>query len=141
MWRTTRFIQNDPCAHYKEDGSYQEFWNDAADNTGTTGACQDAGTAWRTPSQPKWGELYAGGLVYGAPIEATANSWAWVGTANTAHGYKVMPDNSTVTLFLPASGYRNGANGLLVNQGGYGYYWSICRFDCLIARFSAGDFF
>ncbi len=130
LWRTGRFVQNDPCAHYKDDGSYQEFWHEGTDqqNNGYA-ACSDAGTAWRTPAQDEWGNLYKGGTISGSPSTATANTWSWYGGTstpiNSSRGYEVKPDGATTTLFLPASGYRSNGNGLLYYQGAYGYYWSV----------------
>lgn len=129
LWRTGRFIQNDPCAHYKADGTYQEFWHEGTDQTTTgTTACTDAGTSWRTPVQDEWGSLYKGVTTSGSPAAATANTWSWYGGTstpiNTSRGYEIKPDGVTTTMFLPASGYRS-SNGLLYLQGAGGTYWSI----------------
>ena len=127
LWRTSRFVQNDPCAHYKTDGTYQEFWHEGTDQstTGTT-ACTDAGTAWRTPTQDEWGAIYKSGAISGGPGTATANTWVWYnGTAaNYSRGYEIRPDGNTTTLFLPASGYRSYGDGELYHQGSIGNYWS-----------------
>jgi hypothetical protein len=142
LWRSGRFVQNDPCAHYKVDGTYQEFWHEGTDtqnrpdmnNPAGPGneiyeACTDAGTAWHTPAQDEWGSLYKGGTISGSPATATANTWTLYGgtgmPVNTSRGYEIKPDGSTTTLFLPASGYRHNGNGLLYYQGSIGYYWSI----------------
>ncbi|NDV96129.1 hypothetical protein D0T84_14585 [Dysgonomonas sp. 521] len=135
LWRTGRFIQNDPCAHYKTDGSYHEFWHNGTDgqNKDVDGvtispACTDVGTAWRTPSQDEWASIYRGGTISGDPGNATANTWSWYnGTStNYSRGYEIKPDGTTATLFLPASGNRNyGNNSLLYNQSTGGNYWSI----------------
>ncbi|NDV96128.1 hypothetical protein D0T84_14580 [Dysgonomonas sp. 521] len=127
LWRTGRFVQNDPCAHYKTDGTYQEFWHNGTDgqNKDVDGvtfseACGDADTAWRTPSQDEWGSIYRGGTISGDPDNATANTWNWYNgtSSNISRGYEIKPDGETTTLFLPASGYRNHGDGLLYSQGG-----------------------
>jgi uncharacterized protein (TIGR02145 family) len=130
LWRTGRFIQNDPCAHYKADGTYQEFWHEGTDQTTTgTTACTDAGTSWRTPAQDEWGNLYKGGTISGSPATATANTWSWYGgtstPVNTSRGYEIKPDGVTTTMFLPASGHRNNISGSLHSQGASANYWSI----------------
>jgi uncharacterized protein (TIGR02145 family) len=128
LWRTSRFVQNDPCAHYKStDGGsyYQEFWHEGTNNTSAgIEACTDAGTAWRIPTQSEWGELYRGGTIFGAPADAEANTWFWNKTAAKPHGFELRPDAVTTTLFLPACGYRNNANGSLYYQGSSANYWS-----------------
>jgi uncharacterized protein (TIGR02145 family) len=131
LWRTSRFVPNDPCAHYKADGSYQEFWHEGSDQTSTgIAACTDAGTGWRTPLQEEWGAIYKGGAVSGSPAVATANTWRWYSTESGStgltktRGYEIQPDNVTTTLFLPAGGDRNGGSGLFYNQGANGRYWS-----------------
>ncbi|NDW08299.1 hypothetical protein D0T56_01315, partial [Dysgonomonas sp. 520] len=129
LWRTSHFIQNDPCAHYKVNGTYQAFWHTGTDglNNGDA-ACSDAGTAWRLPFQDEWGSIYKGGAISGSPETATANTWSWYGGTATLitsiRGYEIKPDGYTTTLFLPANGHRNSGNGLLYDQGTSGFYWS-----------------
>lgn len=129
LWRTGRFVQNDPCARYKEDGTYQMLWHEGTDRTNDSDACVDSGTSWRTPSQDEWGSLYKGGTISGSCTTATANTWSWYGGTsspiNTSRGYEIKPDGVTTTLFLPASGYAGSSTGLLYTQGGSGYYWSV----------------
>jgi hypothetical protein len=130
LWRTTRYVQNDPCAHYKTDGSYQAFWSTGAGSP----ACTDAGTAWRIPTQEEWGAIYSGGTASGTYGSATANTWFRLYSANhpgngklnvsKSLSYEIRPDGKTTTLFLPASGNRNSGNGSLYSQGPNGYYWS-----------------
>ncbi|GAB6007418.1 fibrobacter succinogenes major paralogous domain-containing protein [Dysgonomonas reticulitermitis] len=120
LWRTGRFIQNDPCAHYKTDGTYQAFW---ATGPGSD-ACTDAGTAWRTPTQEEWGELYKGGTHSGSPATATANTWVW-NSSGINGGYEIKPDGVNTTLFLPASGLRDTSSDSFGYQGSQGQYWSV----------------
>lgn len=124
LWRTGRFLSNDPCAHIKEDGtSFQTFWPTSA------GSCADAGTAWRTPTQGEWASIYRGGTTSGSFDSAIANTWEWTGGVKAdysdnvaARGYKIKPDNETVTLFLPTSGYRNYKTGKFHSDATH--YWS-----------------
>jgi uncharacterized protein (TIGR02145 family) len=128
IWRSGRFIQNDPCAHYKTDNTYQDFWHQGTDPSDGVAACTDAGTAWRIPSQDEWGSLYKGGAITGSPAMATANTWSWYGGTsanNTSNrGFEIKPNNVATTLFLPAVGYRNTSDGFLYYQGSNGFYWS-----------------
>ncbi|NDV97289.1 hypothetical protein D0T84_20635 [Dysgonomonas sp. 521] len=131
LWRTGRFVQNDPCAHFlKDNGSYQDFWyNDA--EPASKSVCEDTNTSWRLPSQDEWASIYRGGTVSGASGNALANNWDWYdGTAtNYSRGYEIKPDGITTTLFLPANGFRHHVNGSLRNQSTEGYYWSVSAFS------------
>jgi uncharacterized protein (TIGR02145 family) len=152
LWRANRFRPNDPCAHYRSDGTYSEFWN-ALEGSTTTDACRETNTAWRLPAQSEWGEIYRGGLLSGAPDAATANSWEYLYATDEndqvgkykykiAGGHRVKPDNVTVTLFLPATGYRNSSDGMLYTPGTNGYYWSFSIATNTAAyslRFSGGN--
>jgi uncharacterized protein (TIGR02145 family) len=136
LWRTSRSLQNDPCAHYNTDGTYQEFWNETAKTSPNNSslACTDAGTAWRIPTHEEWSSIYRGGTIAGYSNAATANSWYWTGIRNfpgngkfnvvRSGGYEIRPDGHTTTLFLPAAGHRNNNNALLSWAGSNGYYWS-----------------
>jgi uncharacterized protein (TIGR02145 family) len=134
LWRNGRFIQNDPCAHYKvsQDGitpTYLEFWHNGTDETSTgIEACDDSGTGWRIPSQDEWGAIYKGGAISGLIASATANTWSWhngtTSPTNYSRGHEIKPDGETTTLFLPASGHRDFSNGMLYGQSTNGSYWS-----------------
>ena len=89
-------------------------------------ACQESGTAWRTPTQEDWSAIYKGGLTSGGPDVATANTWSWHRhtNVNTSGGMQIRPDNATTTLFLPANGLRHSGSGLQYYQSSSGYYWS-----------------
>jgi uncharacterized protein (TIGR02145 family) len=80
---------------------------------------------WHVPSSSEWGRIYRdGGGSYGFSAQATVNKWTWKsGTTATGQGFLVQPDGATTTLFLPAAGYRD-ANGLVIDTGAGGYYWS-----------------
>jgi uncharacterized protein (TIGR02145 family) len=77
-------------------------------------------SGWRVPSSAEWGTIYRGGGQYGTPTEATSNVWAW---SDNPRGYKIQPNGSTTTLFLPAAGWRNNT-GIVDSVGSYGNYWS-----------------
>ncbi|MDH6355621.1 uncharacterized protein (TIGR02145 family) [Dysgonomonas sp. PH5-45] len=121
LWRTGRFVSNDPCAHYKEDGNFLDIWG--------AEACSDAGTGWRTPTRDEWCSIYRGSSPSGGPSQATANKWIWYGgtisndKVEGSGGYEIKPDWETPTLVLPASGGRNHGGGLH-RQDQNGYYWS-----------------
>jgi hypothetical protein len=123
LWRSGRFIQNDPCAHYKENGTYQPFWYTG----GATDACTDTETSWRTPVQDEWGSLYKGESISGSAATATANTWVWYNgtTTNYSRGYEIKPDGVITTMFLPANGNRGNTDGRFYNQGQTGSYWSV----------------
>jgi uncharacterized protein (TIGR02145 family) len=76
-------------------------------------------SGWRVPSSSEWGTIYRGSGHYGTPGDAVPNVWAW---SDAPRGYKIQPDGSTVTLFLPAAGLRGDVTVGLV--GTYGNYWS-----------------
>jgi uncharacterized protein (TIGR02145 family) len=68
---------------------------------------------WRLPTQAEWASIYV----------ASGNTWTWSNT--TTPGYKISTDGgTTVSLFLPAAGYRNQGSSTLGNAGTIGYYWS-----------------
>jgi uncharacterized protein (TIGR02145 family) len=131
LWLANRYLSNDPCTHYKTDGTYQPFWY-----TNTTGnaACTDANTGWRLPTQEELSALYKGGTTSGNRNSATANTWVWNGATSypgngklnvtKGGGFEIRPDGITATLFLPASGARAYNSGLLTHAGAYGRYWS-----------------
>ncbi|MDR1763869.1 MAG: fibrobacter succinogenes major paralogous domain-containing protein [Dysgonamonadaceae bacterium] len=123
LWRSARFLPNDPCAHINIDGStFTTYYP-------TTVAQAEPGTGWRMPEQEEWSSLFRGGTVSGAPSIAMANTWVWYdgGTSadtNGAKGHELKPDGNVTTLFLPAGGTRNSTSGNLYNGGSAGYYWS-----------------
>jgi uncharacterized protein (TIGR02145 family) len=123
LWRSgIYYIQNDPCTHYKDNGTYQGFWN--ADDSD---ACANDGAGWRLPSIDEWSAIYKGEGVSGTPASATANTWSWHGGTNepitNIRGFEISPDNVTATLFLPTTGCRQ-EDGQLRNRGSHGFYWS-----------------
>jgi hypothetical protein len=120
LWRDGRFAANDPCAKINEDGkTYETFYP-------ATNGISGSSTSWRTPSQEEWGEIYRGGSANGSPDNALANTWTW--HDSNGRGYDIKPDGTTITLHLPANGYRPSINnvngGRLYMQGTNGDYWS-----------------
>ncbi|MDR0681271.1 MAG: hypothetical protein LBG15_05405 [Dysgonamonadaceae bacterium] len=79
---------------------------------------QPCPSGWRIPTSDEWGSIYREGSSYGVPAAATANTWIW-----TTRGYHLKPDGATVTLSLPAAGYRL-LSGTISLVGSCGYYWS-----------------
>ena len=66
------------------------------------------GTAWRTPTNGEWQELY----------NNTTSTWT---TQNGVNGILFTASNGN-SIFFPAAGYRN--NNSLNYAGSNGYYWS-----------------
>jgi hypothetical protein len=127
LWADSgRDMANDPCTHYKVDGTYHPFWHADGMNPGDA-TCSDAGTGWKITNLNEWLELYRGGTFAGGQyIFAEANSMNWYsGTpTNYSRGAEIKPDNETTTLFIPASGIRNSGPTLLYEQGTSGYYYT-----------------
>jgi uncharacterized protein (TIGR02145 family) len=127
LWHASA-APNDPCTHYKTDGSYQDFWHTGTNYTSAgIEACESSETSWRLPTQEEWAAIYIGTLNTASPSIATANSWRWRAGTSTAYnrGYEIQPDGETTTLFLPAAGYRSHNDGRLWNAGVAGDYWSV----------------
>jgi uncharacterized protein (TIGR02145 family) len=125
LWRSGRNFDNDPCTHYRDNGTYLPFWHSGGTNN-LDPVCDDASVAnWRLPTQTEWSDLYRGGANFGSAADAEANTWHWNETINEARGYELRPDNVTTTLFLPTSGLRDpGSMATFYHQGAIGYYWS-----------------
>lgn len=62
---------------------------------------------WKVPSQKQWASISGGSTT-------SPNTWTWV-----SYGYKVGS-----SLYLPAAGYRERAQGTLVFRSTQGVYWS-----------------
>ncbi|NDV97288.1 hypothetical protein D0T84_20630 [Dysgonomonas sp. 521] len=128
LWRTGRFEQNDPCAHYKEDGTYRKFWAKSASDGDVCTYNKDEDTGWRLPSQDEWASIYKDGTVQGSLNNATANSWSFYNGTKInikySSGVEIKPDTEETTLFIPFSGHRSGENGNLYYQGSLGLYWT-----------------
>jgi uncharacterized protein (TIGR02145 family) len=71
---------------------------------------------FRVPTSLQWADVIANNTV------SRTGSWADDGNFTTAIHWG--PDASTQTLTLPASGYRDNADGTLITRGYAGYYWS-----------------
>jgi hypothetical protein len=67
----------------------------------------DGGKSWRLPTSAEWTQIYN-------------NNYP----ENTGVGLRFRPDGSNTSVFLPAAGNRNRANGALAHVGTRGYYWS-----------------
>jgi uncharacterized protein (TIGR02145 family) len=99
LWRNHRPGNNDPCP-----------------------------VGWHVPSQSAFGAIFKGIADADIIENATANTWdpsgrTWVaGTGNG--GYAVKPDGRTTTLFFPAAGLRNAAEGVMRYVGRTGCYWT-----------------
>jgi uncharacterized protein (TIGR02145 family) len=72
---------------------------------------KDGGKAWRLPTQGEWQQIIA-------------NNSPDINSTTTPKGLSLRPDGSTISVFLPAVGYRYFTTGDLYNVGTIGYYWS-----------------
>ena len=95
---------------YTEDNSftYGKYYGDISGNPEYDVACAKWGGAWRMPTAAEQQEL----------LENC--TWRWT-AQNGINGYKVIAPNGN-SIFLPASGYRNGTK--IDGEGELGYYWS-----------------
>ncbi|MDR1763870.1 MAG: hypothetical protein LBR64_07985 [Dysgonamonadaceae bacterium] len=130
LWKSTRFLPNDPCAHIKSDGLTYTTFYPAAEPGGNTSEVE-SGTGWRMPTADEWGSIYKGGNSGGYAADAMANTWKlYVNSAtngsgtgpNGVKGYEIQPDGKTTTLFLIAVGSRNYSSALLTYAGNNGHY-------------------
>jgi uncharacterized protein (TIGR02145 family)/uncharacterized repeat protein (TIGR02543 family) len=71
-------------------------------------------TGWRVPTQAQIQYLR----------DNASSEWTTSGGIN---GRRFTYNGASI--FLPASGYRGGSGGSLLNQGGNGYYWSATQTD------------
>ncbi|MBQ7945859.1 MAG: InlB B-repeat-containing protein [Bacteroidales bacterium] len=88
--------------------------NGTVDNKTTLELSDDAarvnwGDAWRIPTDNEWDKLI------------NNCTWTWT-SQNGVSGYKVTSKINGNSIFMPATGYRNGTSFTTV--GYYGYYWS-----------------
>jgi uncharacterized protein (TIGR02145 family) len=70
---------------------------------------KDGGKAWRLPTSDEWKQI------------TDYNSRE---TTENPRGLRLKPDGSTVSVFLPAAGYRGRADGAFSSVGASGVYWS-----------------
>ena len=100
-------------APYYNDSNIGNGWSKYTSGNATLESSDDAATvnlggSWRMPTHAEWQEL------------SKKCTWTWT-SLNGINGYKVSASNGN-WIFLPAAGYRIGAN--LVYVGSEGYYWS-----------------
>jgi uncharacterized protein (TIGR02145 family) len=107
-----KFVTNSTAPYDWCTPQYDYFWRNWPDGR------FPCPSGWKVPSASDWGALYRSGTTYGAPGQATANTWYWEN-----NGYALRPDGTTTTLFLPAAGVRD-VGGTLHPVGARGHYWS-----------------
>ena len=114
-WSTYRYAN---CSDYNQLTKYcnnsNYGYNGFTDNLTTLQPSDDAATqvlggGARIPTKAEWQEL----------LDNTTVDWTTVN--NNVKGRKFTAANGS-SLFLPASGYRDGTE--LYDAGEYGYYWS-----------------
>ena len=118
LWGNGNLIHlNDPCTHFKLDGTISPFWNTTGNGSTTSPACQNENLGWRIPTSEDFYTIISG-TANSTPLNmTTANSLKWyqpesiVGNLTKTKGIEFQPDNATTTLFIPAAGNRNAGNG------------------------------
>jgi uncharacterized protein (TIGR02145 family) len=83
---------------------------------------------WRVPTQAEWSSILNGGTTEQNNIPSTGVTTTsgnfWKRNIDGTRGWTVSPDGgNTVTLFLPAAGYRNHGAAIW-HAVSRGYYWS-----------------
>ena len=101
--RTKSTYTDDNCA------SLNQSWGDIGGNSSRDAATANWGGDWRMPTEAEFEELL------------NNCTWEWT-TQNSHEGYKVTSKQNGQSIFLPAAGWRNGADKNYV--GSYGSYWS-----------------
>jgi uncharacterized protein (TIGR02145 family) len=107
-------------------------WRDPSSNTLWNNGIKTGGDpcppGWRVPTQAEWGSIVNGntdsktGIPTGGTTTSSGNYWKY--NSNGTRGWTVSPDGgATVTLFLPAAGYRNYIDAIL-DVGNNGNYWT-----------------
>ncbi len=89
--------------------SYEKSWRDIGEDYSRDAATANWGGDWRLPTNAEYQELLDNCI------------WEWT-TQNSHKGYKVTSKKNGQSIFLPAAGWRLGADDYSV--GSYGYYWS-----------------
>ena len=109
-WSTYKWCQgsNDTMTKYCTKSNYGTVDNKAVLDLEDDAAYVNMGKDWRMPTETQMSEL------------KSKCTWTWT-TQNGTKGYKVTGPNGN-SIFLPATGYRNGS--ILGNAGSVGYYWS-----------------
>lgn len=100
--------------HYN-NGAYDDLGKtfNADDNYEWDAARKIWGSTWRVPTQKEMSELW------------TKCTWTWTDNYNNSGvpGFIVKGPNGK-SIFLPAAGWKTGANGNLQQDGRYGSYWT-----------------
>lgn len=105
----TRYIASNSSHYWSGSGSPD---NKKSLNPSDDVAYAKLGSSWRMPTEDEWREL------------KEKCTWTYT-TVNGVKGQKVtsnIPGYTDRSIFLPATGYRNGDN--LYEAGTNGYYWS-----------------
>jgi len=110
------------------------------DGKGVADPCPDG---WRVPTNYEWIAITNGdGIAFYTPGSSytctSGNKWVWNNTPT--RGWLITPANSSIpTLFLPASGRRDGTASFS-NVANYGFYWSSATSGLGCDCFSFGNF-
>jgi uncharacterized protein (TIGR02145 family) len=135
--QVTNFDANGQPALSSQIGKFISYYNDWRSPSSDVLWYNDGKTVnapcppgWRIPSPAEWRSIVNGNSTVqtGIPTEgvltASGNFWKWHAGIGGTPGWTISPDGgNTVTLFLPATGYRNYTAELL-DVGKSGCYWS-----------------
>jgi uncharacterized protein (TIGR02145 family) len=91
-------------------------------------------SGWQVPSRWQFIDIYDGNALSDGPAHINwgnyNNNWAWRDGVNNAVGGVLITNANGEVLFVPAVGYRESDNGVLVGSiGSYGGCWSSTYFD------------
>ncbi|MDR1591580.1 MAG: fibrobacter succinogenes major paralogous domain-containing protein, partial [Prevotellaceae bacterium] len=94
---------------------------------------------WRVPTIEEWQSVIDNNTIYRA---TDGGGWS-TSTPSWSSGANVFGNGIKFgdALVLPTAGYRDYSNGLLVNRGDNGYYWSSTAYGSTACRlrFGSGD--
>jgi uncharacterized protein (TIGR02145 family) len=98
--------------------------NTVSDNPYATAGVTPCPTGWFVPSQNQLTSLFLGGGINAAyGTIGTFNTWTHSGAGN-GYNYVLKPDGETITLFLPAAGFRDAASGNVIGIGTNAAIWT-----------------
>lgn len=98
----------------KNSARYKKRMGDISGDAHYDAARANWGGSWRLPTKAECQEL------------RDNCTWTWT-TQGGVTGYRVTSKNNGNSIFLPATGYRDGSS--LFNAGEYGYYWGSTPYE------------
>ncbi|MDR3705782.1 MAG: hypothetical protein P4L28_07765 [Paludibacteraceae bacterium] len=95
-------------------------WNSSWKGGYTTPSGSDTWTSTNDPSPSGWRVPTYAEIETLTDTSKVKQVWT---TQNSAYGEKFTDKTTGNSIFLPASGYRNGDDGTLLDAGSFGCYW------------------